>query len=75
MFAAPKVAKVTHTQTWDMSFVTRIFMVLDFKPKEVLTKASFLVQSSPSLLEQYIGLCPITMIQGLLALFSGLFAS
>ena len=40
-----------------------------------LTNDSWCVQSSLSLLEQYMGLCPMVMIHGRLARFSGLLAS
>ena len=46
---------------------------LGFYPYLVLD--SFFVQSSSSLLEQYIGLCPNTIIQGRLLLASGVLAS
>ncbi len=45
---------------------------LGFYPYLVLD--SFFVQSSSSLLEQYIGLCPNTIIQGRLLLASGVLA-
>ena len=40
-----------------------------------LTTLSYWVQSSPSSFEQYIGRCPIVMIQGRKVLFSGAVAS
>lgn len=42
---------------------------------DLLTKESNLVQSSWSSSEQYMGLCPMVMIHGRAALFSGLLAS